>query len=157
MFLGSFAWSFVYVSLPFHVQRVSTWDPVSALRWTGWILGISPLASVATAPFWGRIAGRRDPKGFFVATQYFQGAAFLGMALARTLPEMFLARLVLGFMGAGSAFAFISAGRADDAGEVRGQIAAMQSAMTVVQVIGPRCGGVAAARLGFRDSFLLRG
>ena len=155
MFLGSFAWSFVYVSLPFHIQHVSTWDAISTLRWTGWILGISPLATVATAPFWGHIAGQRDPKGFFVATQYFQGVAFLGMALARTLPEMFLARLVLGFMGAGSTFAFISAGRADDAGEVRRQIAAMQSAMTVGQVIGPLCGAIAAARLGFRESFVV--
>ena len=153
MFLGSFAWSFVYVTLPFHIQRVSTWDPVSTLRWTGWILGISPLATVATAPFWGRFAGRREPKTFFVVTQYFQGAAFLGMALARTLPEMFLARLVLGFMGASSTFAFISAGRADQPGEVRRQIAAMQSAMTVGQVIGPLCGAIAAARVGFRESF----
>ena len=155
MFLGSFAWSFVYVSLPFHIQRVSTWDAVSTLRWTGWILGISPLATVATAPFWGRVAGRGDTKTFYVATQYFQGAAFLGMAIARTLPEMFLARLVLGFMGAASTFAFISAGRADDAGQVRRQIAAMQSAMTVGQVIGPLCGAIAAARLGFRKSFVL--
>ena len=153
MFLGSFAWSFVYVSLPFHIQRVSTWDTVATLRWTGWILGISPLATEATAPFWGRIAGRRDPKRFFVATQYFQGAAFLGMALAHTLPQMFLARLVLGFMGAGSTFAFISAGRANEPGEVRRQIAAMQSGMTVGQVIGPLCGAIAAARMGFRESF----
>jgi MFS transporter, DHA1 family, multidrug resistance protein len=153
MFLGSFAWSFVYVSLPFHIQRVSTWDAVSTLRWTGWILGISPLATVVTAPFWGRIAGTRDPKRFFVATQYFQGTAFIGMALSHTLPEMFLARLVLGFMGAGSTFAFISAGRADEPGEVRRQIAAMQSGMTVGQVIGPLCGAIAAARLGFRESF----
>ena len=155
MFLGSFAWSFVYVSLPFHIQRVSTWDTVATLRWTGWILGISPLATVATAPIWGRIAGRRDPKMFFVATQYFQGVAFLGMALSHTLPEMFLARLVLGLMGAGSTFAFISAGRADDPGEVRRQIAAMQSGMTVGQVIGPLCGAIAAARMGFRESFVL--
>ena len=153
MFLGSFAWSFVYVSLPFHIQRISTWDPVSTLRWTGWILGISPLATVVTAPFWGRIAGRRDPKMFFVATQYFQGVAFLGMALSHTLVEMFFARLVLGFMGAGSTFAFISAGRADEPGEVRRQIAAMQSGMTVGQVIGPLCGAIAAARIGFRESF----
>src|SRR5437762_3288241 len=54
MFLGSFAWSFVFVSLPFHIQRLSTTDPVSTLRWTGWILGISSLVTVATAPFWGR-------------------------------------------------------------------------------------------------------
>jgi MFS family permease len=155
MFLGSFAWSFVYVSLPFHIHRVSTLDAVSTLRWTGWILGISPLATVATAPFWGRFAGRGNPKAFFVATQYFQGVAFLGMAVAHTLPEMFLARLVLGFMGAGSTFAFISAGRADDPGEVRRQIAAMQSGMTVGQVIGPLCGAIAAARIGFRESFVL--
>ncbi len=155
MFLGSFAWSFVYVSLPFHIQRMSTWDAVATLRWTGWILGISPLATVATAPLWGRFAGRGNPKTYFVATQYFQGFAFVGMALARTLPEMFLARLVLGFMGAASTFAFISAGRADDAGEVRRQIAAMQSGMTVGQVIGPLCGAIAAARMGFRASFLV--
>jgi len=155
MFLGSFAWSFVYVSLPFHIQRVSTWDGVATLRWTGWILGISPLATVVTAPLWGRFAGRGNPKTYYVATQYFQGAAFVGMAVARTLPEMFLARLVLGFMGAASTFAFISAGRADDPGEVRRQIAAMQSAMTVGQVIGPLCGAIAAARVGFRASFVL--
>jgi MFS transporter, DHA1 family, multidrug resistance protein len=155
MFLGSFAWSFVYVSLPFHIHRTSTWDPVATLRWTGWILGISPLATVVTAPFWGRLAGRRDPKMFFVATQYFQGVAFLGMALSHTLVEMFFARLVLGFMGAGSTFAFISAGRAEAPGEVRRQIAAMQSGMTVGQVIGPLCGAIVAARIGFRESFAL--
>jgi MFS transporter, DHA1 family, multidrug resistance protein len=155
MFLGSFAWSFVYVSLPFYIQRMSTWDAAATLRWTGWILGIAPLATVATAPFWGRFAGRGNPKTYFVATQYFQGVAFLGMAAARTLPEMFLARLILGFMGAASTFAFISAGRADDAGEVRRQIAGMQSAMTVGQVIGPLCGAIAAARVGFRGSFVV--
>ena len=45
MFLGSFAWSFVYVSLPFHIQHVSTWDAISTLRWTGWILGIRSSSS----------------------------------------------------------------------------------------------------------------
>jgi MFS family permease len=55
MFFGTFSWSFVYVSLPFHIQRISTWDAASTLRWTGWILGISPLATVAMAPLWGRL------------------------------------------------------------------------------------------------------
>ena len=41
MFFGSFAWSFVFVSLPFHIQRVSTLEPAATLRWTGWIVGIS--------------------------------------------------------------------------------------------------------------------
>ncbi len=36
LFLGTSAWSFVYVSLPFYIQRISTEDPASTLRWTGW-------------------------------------------------------------------------------------------------------------------------
>jgi MFS family permease len=157
MFFGTFAWSFVYVSLPFHVQRISTWDATATLRWTGWILGISPLATVVTAPLWGRLAGRGNPKAYYVLVQFLQGVAFFGMAAADTLPELFVSRLVLGVMGAASTFAFISAGRATDPGEVRRQVAAMQSAMTVGAVLGPLCGAVAAARLGFAQSFVLGG
>ncbi|HEU5322443.1 MAG TPA: MFS transporter, partial [Methylomirabilota bacterium] len=157
MFLGTFSWSFVYISLPFHVQRMSTLDAAATLRWTGWILGISPLATVLTAPLWGRLASRGDPRAYYVAIQVAQGVAFLGMALARTLLELFAARLVLGVMGAASTFAFISAGRASGGAEVRRQVSAVQSAMTIGQVIGPLAGAVAAARLGFRESFALGG
>ena len=157
MFFGTFAWSFVYVSLPFHIQRVSTWDAAATLRWTGWILGVSPLATVATAPLWGRLAGRGNPKRYFVLIQVLQGGGFFAMAAARTLPELFLTRLVVGVMGAASTFAFISAGRAGDPGEVRRQVAAMQSAMTVGGVIGPLAGAIAAARLGFAESYVLGG
>ena len=76
MFFGSFSWSFVYVSLPFHIQEISTLDPVTTLRWTGWILGISPLATVVTAPLLGRMGGRGNPKTAFEVIQYLQGAAF---------------------------------------------------------------------------------
>jgi DHA1 family multidrug resistance protein-like MFS transporter len=112
---------------------------------------------VATAPLWGRLAGRGNPKAYFVLIQLLQGAGFFAMAAATTLPGLFVSRLVLGVMGAASTFAFISAGRAEDPGEVRRQVAAMQSAMTVGGVIGPLCGAIAAARLGFAASFVLGG
>jgi len=157
MFFGTFAWAFVFISLPFHIQRISPWDPVTTLRWTGWILGISPLLTVATAPFWGRYAERANVKALYVLTQYLQGLAFFGMAFARTLPELFVSRVVLGVIGAASTFAFVSAGRSGGAREVRRQVATVQSAMTVGQVIGPLAGALAAARLGFRGSFVLGG
>ncbi len=157
MFFGTFSWSFVYISLPFHIQRITTTDAATTLRWTGWILGITPLVTVLTAPLWGRYAGRGSPMRFYVVTQLLQGLAFFGMAAARTLPELFLSRLLLGIMGAASTFAFIISGRAPDPREVRRQVAAVQSAMTVGQVIGPLAGAIAAARLGFRQSFVLGG
>ena len=155
MFFGTFSWSFVYISLPFHIQRISTWDEASTLAWSGWILGIPNLVTVAAAPFWGGLAERRNPKRLYVMAQAFQGLAFLGMALARTLPELLVVRLVLGFIGASSTFAFVSGGRNADPAEVRRQVASVQSAMTVGQVIGPLVGAVAAARLGFRQSFVV--
>jgi DHA1 family multidrug resistance protein-like MFS transporter len=155
MFFGTFSWSFVYISLPFHIQRISTWDEVSTVAWSGWILGIPNLMTVAAAPFWGGLAERRNPKRLYVMAQTLQGVAFLGMAVARTLPELLVVRIVLGFIGASSTFAFVSAGRNADPAEVRRQVGAVQSAMTVGQVIGPLVGAIAAARLGFRESFVV--
>jgi len=157
MFFGSFAWSFVFVSLPFHIQRVSTLEPTATLRWTGWIIGITSLITVLTAPIWGRYAARGNPKACYVAVEGLQGLGFFVMALARTLPELFFARLILGAMGAASTLAFIMVGRGAEGGEVRRRIATLQSAMTVGQVIGPLFGAIAAARLGIRGSFVLGG
>ncbi|MGH7398772.1 MAG: MFS transporter [Candidatus Rokuibacteriota bacterium] len=153
MLLGTFAWSFVYVSLPFHIQSMSTLDAAATLRWTGWILGISPLITVVTTPISGRICERVDPKRGFIAVQAFQGLGFVGMALARTLPEMLAARVLLGLMGAVSTFAFIMVGRSG--GDVRRQVSYIQSGMTLGQVLGPAAGAVVAARIGFRLSFVL--
>jgi MFS family permease len=153
MFLGTFAWSFVYVSLPFYIQRMSPYDAPTTLRWTGWILGISSLLTVVTAPISGRVGGQRNPKLAFVVTQSFQGVGFLIMASARSLPQLFFARMLLGLMGAVSTFAFIMAGRSG--GDVRRQVSVLQSGMTLGQVLGPAVGAVTAARLGFRLSFLL--
>src|SRR5258707_5521581 len=110
MLIGTFAWSFIYVSLPFHIQKMSTLDPATTLRWTGFILGISPLITVITAPISGWLAGSRDPKRAFVWTQGLQAAGFVLMAFARSLGEIFFARCLLGAMGAVSTFAFIMAG-----------------------------------------------
>ena len=157
MFFGSFAWSFVFVSLPFHIQRISPLDPAATLRWTGWILGITSLVTVVTAPVWGRYAARGDPKACYVAVEALQGLGFFVMALATTLSELFLARLILGAMGAASTLAFIMAGRVPDTDAVRRRIATLQSSMTVGQVIGPLVGAIAAARMGIRASFVLGG
>jgi MFS transporter, DHA1 family, multidrug resistance protein len=156
MFVGSFAWSFVFVSLPFYIHRISTLDEMSTIRWTGWILGISSLITVATAPLSGRLAGRGDPKGFYMLVQLLQGAGFFLMAMARTLPQMLGARVLLGLMGASSTFAFIMAGRRQG-GDVRRDISAIQSGMTLGQVLGPPVGAFSAARMGFTESFLLGG
>jgi MFS transporter, DHA1 family, multidrug resistance protein len=157
MFLGSFAWSFAFISLPFYIQAISPYDAATTLRWAGWILGISSLVTVVTSPAWGRVGERGDPRAQYLLVQVFQGLAFMGMAIAHTLPQLLVARLVLGAMGAASTLAFIIAGRRGEPLEVRREVAAIQLAMTLGQVLGPLGGAMAAARLGFRPSFVLGG
>jgi MFS transporter, DHA1 family, multidrug resistance protein len=157
MLFSTFAWSFVFVSLPFHVRELSTLDAAGTLRWTGWILGITNLVTVVTAPVWGRLGARFDPKALYVAVELLQGVTFFGMAAARTLGELFVVRFVLGGWGAASTFAFMIAGRAPSAADVRREVSFIQSALTVGQVMGPLIGAVTAARLGFRMSFVVGG
>ena len=88
--------------------------------------------------------------------QLLQGVGFLLMALARTLPQMLGARVLLGLMGASSTFAFIMAGRRAGS-DVRRDVSAIQSGMTLGQVLGPPLGAVFASRVGFQESFILGG
>jgi MFS family permease len=157
MFLSTLAWQFVFVSLPFHIQAISPYDDASTLRWTGWILGVSSLVTVLTSPAWGAGAERGNPKTLYVAIEVLQGVAFVGTALARTLPELFVVRFLLGIVGGTSTFAFIIAGRSTTAAGVRRQVAAIQSSMTIGQVLGPLAGAVVAAYIGFRWSFVVGG
>ena len=46
LFFGTFAWSFAYVSLPFYIRRLSGGETATTLRWTGWILGVTPPAAL---------------------------------------------------------------------------------------------------------------
>ena len=157
MFLGSFAWSFAFISLPFYIQSISSYDPATTLRWAGWILGVSSLVTVLTSPAWGRVGERGDARFQYIVVQVFQGLAFMGMAVAHTLPQLLVARLILGAMGAASTLAFIIAGRQSDPVQVRREVAAVQLGMTMGQVLGPLGGAATAARIGFRPSFVLGG
>jgi MFS family permease len=154
-FLGSLAWSFVFVALPFQVERLSTAGPAATLAWTGWILGVPSLAAVVTGPLWARYGERTDPKTACVLVQTLQGLGFLATALARSVVELFVARLLLGSVGSFSTLAFVIAGRGPDPVAMRRRLAAIQSALVVGTLVGPLPGAAAAARLGFRLTYLI--
>jgi MFS family permease len=149
-FLGSLAWSFVFVSLPFQVERISSGGPSATLAWTGWILGISSLVAVLSGPVWARLGERGDPRRACVIVQALQALGFLATGLARSVLELFVARFLLGAVGSFSTLAFIMAGREPDPAAMRRRLAAVQSALVVGTLLGPLPGAVAANRLGFR-------
>jgi MFS family permease len=157
MFLVSFAWSSVYVGLPFYVERLTRAEPGTTIAWTGWILGISSLVSMVGSPLWARYAAHADARTALVVMQVLQALGFLGAAFAHSPLELFVARFLLGAVGASSTLLFLLAGQAPDATERRQKLALIQSANTTGQIVAPLVGAVAAARLGFRLSFALGG
>src|SRR5262245_54115950 len=157
MFLVSFAWSSVYVGLPFYVERITRAEPSTTIAWTGWILGISSLVGMVASPLWARYAAHADARTAAVVLQVLQGLGFLGAAYADSPLELFVARFLLGAIGATSTLLFVLAGRASDPAERRQRLALIQSANTAGQIVAPLVGAVAAARLGFRLSFAFGG
>jgi MFS family permease len=155
MFLGSVAWSFVFVALPFQVERLSTSGPAGTLAWTGWILGIPSLASVVAGPLWARYGERTDPKAACVLVQALQSLGFVATALARSVIQLFVARLMLGVVGSFSTLAFVIVGREADPTIMRRRLAAIQSALVLGSLVGPLPGAIAGARLGFRLTYLI--
>jgi MFS family permease len=154
-FLGALAWSFVFVVLPFQVERVSTSGPAGTLAWTGWILGITSLTAVVSGPLWARYGERTDPKRACVLVQTLQGLGFLATGFARSVLELFLARLMLGTVGSFSTLAFIIAGREGDPAVMRRRLATIQSALVLGTLVGPLPGAIAGNRIGFRMTFFL--
>lgn len=112
--LGNFAWSFVYVTLPFYIKDISPHDVPTTLRWIGWILGITGLVAVPSAAMWGWLATQWSPKRLYVGAVTAQSLTFVAMAWAVTLPELFLIRLFLGMIGGASTLGFIMVGSAGD-------------------------------------------
>jgi len=157
MFLVSFAWSSVYVGLPFYIERITRVDPAATVTWTGWILGISSLVSMAASPLWARYAAHSDPKTVCVVLQVLQAVGFVAAAFAGSPLELFVARFLLGAVGATSTLAFMLVGQAPDPAERRRKLALIQSANTAGQVVAPLVGAIAASRLGFRLSFAFGG
>lgn len=154
-FLGSLAWSFVFVALPFQVERLSTSGPAGTLAWTGWILGIPSLAAVVTGPLWARYGERTDPKAVCVLVQTLQALGFVATAMAHSVIQLFFARLLLGTVGSFSTLAFVIAGRETDPTVMRRRLGAIQSALVLGTLVGPLPGAVAGARLGFRLTYLI--
>ena len=152
-FCYALVWSFTHVAIPFYVHDVSPHDSAATLRWIGWIVGIPYPLTILTTPAWVRVA-ERNPRRFLLLAHAAQGVLFVLTGINTDLTVLVIIRAVLGVTGPATVFAFMVASRAN---ETPPQIAAMQSAGTIGQILGPLLGALGAARLGYTGTFVAGG
>lgn len=114
--LRTFSWSVVYISLPFHIQAMTTWDEADTLRWTGWIIGITLLVTV-----------------FFLASVLPQVVAGLGIEASRTLE---IGGVLIFASGVAAALGSVAAPRLSQIVPERRLLAALLIASTALAGLG---------------------
>lgn len=156
-FVTAVTWSYVYVFLPFYVQRVSPYDRETTLLWVGPIMGISGLTSAVTAPFWGGLAGRWRPKALLQGGIAVQGLLIAGLALTRSLPAIFVLRLLIGTIGGLSTIGMVVMSATSPPEELPAAMGAFQGGITLGHIVGPLAGAATAGLVGFAGAFLAGG
>jgi MFS family permease len=107
------------------------------------------------APFWGRLADRIGQPKVVTRCLLLAGAMFIPQWLARSVPQLFAARLALGFFSAGIAPSLQSLIAHHSPVERRAGILGVSFALTLFgNAVGPLIGGALASVWGVRAPFL---
>lgn len=156
-FVTAFSWTYVYVFLPFYIQELSPFDREATLLWTGWILGVTGLASTIFAPIWGGMAARVSPKRLYEIGMLLQAGFMALMGVTGSLPVLLLLRFLIGCIGGLSTIALIIVSASSAREDITGNVGLFQAALTSGQIAGPIAGAFSAELIGYRATFLAGG
>ena len=150
----AFAFNFMYVFLPFYITAISPYGPRETLLWTGLIMGCTGLCLAVTAPVWGTLTHRFNPKLLFVTGILLQAVLIALMGLFRDVHVLFILRILQGTSGGVSTIALIIISVSSSPEKRTVHLGLLQSALTLGQLIGPLAGAFSVALLGYRWSFM---
>lgn|GEM_PF-3818209 len=159
-FLTTLAMNLGLTFVPFFLVQ----DPVLQVRdesarlvYTGLILAGPFFTSIVFTPLWGWVADRTGPKQQVVRACLGLGLTQLLMAVAQT-PDQLVAIRILQGMLSGVLAACLGLAAVVAPPEYQGRaVATLQSATPAGQLCAPIFGGVLAATVGFRSTYVILG
>jgi MFS transporter, DHA1 family, multidrug resistance protein len=152
IFLG---FTLVTPFLPFYIESIGVQGGASVAVWSGLLLSVSPLLAALLGPLWGRLA---DHVGMKVMVQrvLFTIAVHWGlMFFTRTVWQVLALRIMLGlFSGFGTmSVALVTHGCPRD--RIAHAVGVLQATQITSTAIGPFLGGLMAAGIGIRNTYLV--
>jgi MFS family permease len=156
-FFASLGFSFVTPLLPLFVLEILDGDLATVGFWVGIALGVSPLLTAITGPFWGSLSDRVGQKIMIQRALVAIGAAIGLMALIDHPWQLMGLRGIIGALG-GISVATLAAVSVSSSKQTLGRnIGLLQAAQTLGMVAGPLLGGGLAVVAGMRPTFVISG
>ncbi|HYV19394.1 MAG TPA: MFS transporter [Verrucomicrobiae bacterium] len=152
IFLG---FTLVTPFLPFYIESIGVKGEARIALWSGFLLTVSPFLAAILGPFWGRLA---DHLGMKVMVQrvLFTIAVHWGlMFFTRTVWQVLALRIMLGlFSGFGTmSVALVTHGCPRE--RIGYTVGTLQATQIMSTAIGPFVGGLLAATIGIRNTYLV--
>jgi MFS transporter, DHA1 family, multidrug resistance protein len=153
VFIAFVGFQFFSPFLPIYVRELGVTDPSALALWSGALAAVTPAVSGALAPVFGRLADRFGRKMMLIRSLAGFTVIIAAMGLVRTVPQLFVARVLQGLFAGFSPMAMAVASVAAPRDKVSVAIGRVQGAQLLSAALGPAVGGFVASRLGTRAAF----
>lgn len=151
----AFSFNVVMSFMPFYIIRISSYSTSDTMIWIGMIMGLNSFVAAGTAPIWGALTSRFNPKMLFEAAFLANGVIFLLMGFTDSLPIMLVLRLLQGGLGGASTAGMFMISQLSSKDRLAANLSLYQNSMTAGGLLGPPVGAYLAAHLGYRSPFII--
>ena len=154
VFVGLLGANFVFPFMPEYIKELGIADKSARAYYTGITASAAGLSLTLTAPIWGALADRYGRKPMFIRALVCAGLLIGVMGLAQAVWQLILLRFLMGaFAGTmGAAAALVASTTPRE--KVGPALGALQTGQFAANMLGPVIGGIVAAGLGIRESFI---
>jgi DHA1 family multidrug resistance protein-like MFS transporter len=118
-------------------------------------MGLNSFVAAGTAPIWGALTSRFNPKMLFEAAFLANGVIFLLMGFTDSLPILLILRLIQGGLGGASTAGMFMISQLSSKDRLAANLSLYQNSMTAGGLLGPPVGAYLAAHLGYRSPFII--
>ena len=157
-FIISGAFSIIPPVIPLLLPALGVHAPGATRIWSGVLIGVTPLAAAFTSPFWGRLAGRIDPRVILLIACSVSGLCTAAMSIVAQPGQLLALRFFMGFFGGHVVAAMALVSATTPIARLGSALSWLTTAQLAGTLLGPLFGGVIAdAFNSYRAPFVATG
>src|SRR3954468_3580580 len=154
-FMGYTGFTLVMPFLPLFIGRLGVTDVGQIAMWTGVSLGITPALTALLSPAWGRLGDRFGRKIMVERSMVSFVVLMTAMAFVTRAWHVLALRAVQGLFAGYGSLSVAMAAESAPGNKMPAAIGLVQTAQRLGPALGPVIGGVLAALVGLRLSFVV--